>query len=477
MAALRSVVGDAGLLTEAADRAAFESDWRRLRSNPALCIVLPRSTAEVAAVMRLCADAGIAVVPQGGNTGLVAGAVPVADAPQIVLSLRRMAAIRTVDPDDDSLVVEAGATLVAVQEAAAKVDRLFPLSLASEGTAQIGGLVSTNAGGLQVLAYGSMRALVLGLEVVLPNGRVWNGLSTLRKDNTGLDLKHLFVGTEGTLGIVTAACLRLFPAIRRRATAFVGVVDVAAATALFRAAQARAAGALTMCEFVAGDAMRLVARRVADARPPFEAPAYVLLELSSPDPDAPLDRTLEALLEEALEAERAMDAVIAQSERERLQLLRLREEISEAELAEGGAVKHDIAVPLSRIAETVAAIEDLVAERFPGCRPNIFGHLGDGNLHVNVLPPEGRTVSDLGDLYGTITEAVEALAVARQGTFSAEHGVGQMRAASLARFKDPVDLDLMRTVKHALDPAGRLNPGKILRAEGTIPRDGASSGR
>ncbi|MFE0757429.1 FAD-binding oxidoreductase [Inquilinus sp. NPDC058860] len=451
-----------GVLDDPADLAGFVTDWRRLHSNPALCVVLPTSTAEVATAVRLCAEAGVAIVPQGGNTGMVAGAVPVAGIPQVILSLRRMTAVRAVDAVGDSITVEAGVTLRAVQEAAAAVGRLFPLSLAAEGTAQIGGAVSTNAGGLQVLAYGSMRSLVLGLEVVLADGRVWDGLRSLRKDNTGFDLKQLFIGSEGTLGIVTAACLRLFPAIVQRATALVAVPSVARAVDLFQAVRGRTGGALTMCEYVAGDAMRLVARQVADARPPFDAPAYVLIELSSPSDQDPISLTLEQVLGEALEAGTAQDAVIAQSERERARLLRLREEISDAELASGGAVKHDTTVPIALIPEMVAATEALVRDRFPGCRLNVFGHLGDGNLHINVMPPEGQKVAELGPLYRTITEAVEELAMARGGSFSAEHGIGQMRAASLLRFKGEVDLELMRTLKSSLDPKHILNPGKIL---------------
>jgi len=462
LARLRAALPGA-VLEDAADRAGFETDWRRLRSNPALCVVQPAGTADVATAVRLCAEAGVAVVPQGGNTGMAAGAVPVAGVPQVILSLRRMTAVRAVDPIGDSITVEAGVTLQAAQEAAAAVGRLFPLSLAAEGTAQVGGAISTNAGGLQVLAYGSMRSLVLGLEAVLPDGRVWNGLRSLRKDNTGYDLKQLFIGSEGTLGIITAASLRLFPAVVRRATALVAVPSVARAVDLFQMVRGRAGSDLTLCEYVSGGAMRLVARRLADAKPPFDAPAYVLVELSSPNDQDPIADILEQVLGKALETGVANDAVIAQSERDRSRLLRLREEISESELAAGGAVKHDISVPIALIPEMVAATEALVGERFPGCRLNVFGHLGDGNLHINVMPPEGRKVTELGpQLYQSITEAVEELAMARGGSFSAEHGIGQMRTASLRRFKGEVDMALMRTLKSAIDPKNILNPGKIL---------------
>lgn len=459
---LKEVLAPGAVLVSAPDREAFETDWRRLRSNPALCVLQPSSTAEVATCVRLCAEAGVAVVPQGGNTGLVAGGVPVAGAPQVILSLRRIKAIRAIDIVGDSVTVEAGATLASVQDAAVRAGRLFPLSLAAEGSAQIGGAIATNAGGLQVLAYGSMRALVLGLEVVLPDGRVWDGLRTLRKDNTGFDLKQIFIGSEGTLGIVTAASLRLFPKVSQRATALVAISCVSRALDLFLEARSSVGGALTLCEFIAGDAMRLVSQHVPDARPPFDAPAYVLLEMSSPNAEDSLSADMERLLEKALSTGVAQDAVIAQSERERSELLRLREEASEAELAAGGAVKHDIAVPIDLIPETVATVEEMVRTRFPGCRPNIFGHLGDGNLHVNIRPPEGRNVAELGSMYEKITLAVEEIAMHRRGSFSAEHGIGQMRIASLMRHKSDVDIALMSAVKHAIDPHNILNPGKIL---------------
>lgn len=462
VARLREVLSPGALLYNSSDRAAFETDWRRLRSNSALCVLQPSSTAEVASCLRLCAEAGVAVVPQGGNTGLVAGGVPVAGVPQVILSLRRMKAIRAMDTVGDSVTVEAGATLASVQEAAAEAGRLFPLSLAAEGSAQIGGAVATNAGGLQVLAYGSMRALVLGLEVVLPDGRVWDGLRTLRKDNTGFDLKQLFIGSEGTLGIITAASLKLLPKVSQRVTALVGVSCVGRALDLFQIARSRVGSALTLCEFIAGEAMQLVSRHVPDARPPFEASAYLLLEMSSPNAEDSLAAVMESLLEKALSIGVAQDAVIAQSGRERSQLLRLREEVSEAELAAGGAVKHDIAVPIDLIPETVAAIEDMVRTRFPDCRPNIFGHLGDGNLHVNIRPPEGCSVADIGPLYDAITLAVEDVAMERRGSFSAEHGIGQMRIASLRRHKGEVDIALMSALKRTIDPHNILNPGKVL---------------
>ena len=459
---LRERLSPSAVISAPEGRAPFETDWRRLRAVPALCVVQPASTAEVVAAVELCARAGVAMVPQGGNTSLVAGAVPVPGPPQVIVSLHRMSAITALDTVGDSIVVQAGATLQSVQEAAARAGRLFPLSLAAEGTAQIGGLVATNAGGIQVLAYGSMRALVLGLEVVLPDGRVWSGLRALRKDNTGFDLKQLFIGSEGTLGIVTAACLRLFPAVAERSTALVGVASIERALGLFQILREAAGPALTMCEFIDRDAMRLASAHVAGARLPFEAAAYVLVELSAQSAESAIAQVMERALAAALAHSIADDAVIAQSERERQSFLQLREAISDAELAEGGAVKHDISVPIAVIPEAVGAVRALVAREFPGCRLNIFGHLGDGNLHVNVRPPDGKRLADLGPLYRTITDSVETLAVERGGSFSAEHGIGQLRALGLRRHKPEVDIALMTALKQAVDPRNLMNPGKIL---------------
>jgi FAD/FMN-containing dehydrogenase len=460
--ALQAALPARAVLTEAADRAAYETDWRRLHSHPALCVVLPESAGQVATVVKLCGAAGVSVVPQGGNTGLVAGGVPVAGRKQVVLSLRRMNKIRDLDPVGDTITVEAGVTLQAVQEAAAAAERKFPVSLGAEGTAQIGGVISTNAGGLQVLSYGSMRAQVLGLEVVLPDGRVWNGLRRLRKDNTGFDLKQLFIGGEGTLGIITAAVLRLSPAVTARATALVGVASADAAVEVFLRLRKQAGSGLTMCEFIAAPAMALAIAHIPDGRLPFAATAYVLVEISAHSDNERARETLENTLEAALTDGAAADAVIAQSERERAGLIRIRETISEGELTEGGAIKHDIAVPIALIPETVRAIEALAAAQFPDCRLNIFGHIGDGNLHVNVRPPAGKTLRDLNNRKAAITAAVEKLAVARAGSFSAEHGIGQMRLAGMAVHKSAVELDLMRALKQALDPAQVLNPGKML---------------
>jgi FAD/FMN-containing dehydrogenase len=456
ISALREALNGKGVLDAPEDRSAYETDWRRLYRHPALCAVLPETAEQVAAVIKLCAAAGARIVPQGGNTGLVGGGVPVAGGGQVVLSLKRMSKIRALDPVGDTITVEAGVTLQAVQAAAAAAGKFFPVSIGAEGTAQIGGTISTNAGGVQVLSYGSMRAQVLGLEVVLADGRIWDALRVLKKDNTGLDLKNLFIGAEGTLGVITAACLRLYPAVTARDTALVGVPDIAAALELFQALRAQAGAALTLCEFISGPVMALAARYTPAGRAPFAAPAYVLAEVSGEH------IRLEGVLAAALESGVAVDAVIAQSEAERLKLRALREAVPESEIREGGAIKHDVSVPLGLIPEMAARVEALAADKYPGCPLRIFGHMGDGNLHINFFPPAGQKLAALDDRKAAMTLDVENLAMALGGSFSAEHGIGQNRLAGMAAHKSSVELDLMRAVKRALDPAGLFNPGKVI---------------
>jgi FAD/FMN-containing dehydrogenase len=462
LAALQAVLPAKAILTAPEDKAAFETDWRHIHSHAALCAALPDSTEQVAAVLKLCAEAGIGVVPQGGNTGLVAGAVPVAGGRQIVLSLKRMRKIRDFDSIGNTMTAEAGLTLREVQIEAAANAKLFPVSFGAEGTAQIGGIISTNAGGLQVLSYGSTRAQVLGLEVVLPDGRIWNGLRRLRKDNTGFDLKQIFIGGEGMLGIITAACLKLRPEVKTRATALAGIASLDDAVTLFQLLYAQAGEALTMCEFTSGPAMALSLAHLPNVQPPFSAFSYVLIEFSAHNAQQDVAGLLEQTLSIALEKACVTDVIIAQNERERDALIRTREGIAEGELTEGGAVKHDIAVPIGLIPETIRAVEALIAEKFPDCRLNVFGHIGDGNLHVNVRPPAGKTLQDLNERKTAITGAVERIAVERNGSFSAEHGIGQMRIAGMAAHKSPIELEMMRRLKQAFDPANILNPGKML---------------
>jgi FAD/FMN-containing dehydrogenase len=439
------------VVRDADAKAGYETDWRGLYSYTAEAVVLPETVEQVAAIVRFCAAGRFAVVPQGGRTGLVAGGVPRAGGGQVLISLKRLTRIRALDTVGDTITVEAGVTLQGVQQAAAAAGRLFPVSLGAEGTAQIGGVISTNAGGIQVLRYGSMRAQVLGLEVVLADGTLWDGLRALRKDNTGYDMKQMFIGAEGTLGIITAATLRLSPAVTRRQTALIGVADLAGGVALFQTLRAQAQAGLSMAEFMIADAFALGVAHVPGARAPFAAPAYVLAEWGGEDL---------APLEAALDAGLATDAVVAQSERERADFLRIRESVSDAELATGGAVKHDIGVPIGELAATLSEIEALVAARFAPNRLNVYGHMGDGNLHVNLRPGPGLTLAELDK--AAISEAVEAIAVRHNGTFSAEHGIGQMKLAGMAAHKNPVELAMMRAVKDALDPGGIMNPGKVL---------------
>jgi FAD/FMN-containing dehydrogenase len=428
--ALKAVLGESGVLTAPADRALYERDWRGLSAHPALAVALPKNVEQVSDLVRLCAAHGIKIVPQGGNTGLVAGGVPVAAVPQLIVSLSRLTRIRA--QDADTITVEAGATLAAVQEAAASAGRYFGVSFGAEGSATIGGAISTNAGGMRVLAYGPMRAQVLGLEVVLADGRIWNGLSALGKDNTGYDLKQLFIGAEGTLGLITAATLRLHPTPRPATTVLAGVDSPEHALQIFAAL----GPGVTLCEYMRGDSLPL-----SGAKLPFAAPDYLLIETSG---------DLDALT----------DGVIAQSEAQRLEFISWREAISEGELRAGGAVKHDISVPLARIPAMVHATEALVAAKYPGARPNIFGHLGDGNLHINIRPAPGQTLADLPKV--AITAGIESLAASLGGSFSAEHGIGQFRLGSMVAHKSQLELDLMRRIRQALDPEQIFNPGKTI---------------
>ena len=463
LADMRALVGEAGWVADPDAVAAHCLDWRRRWSGPALAVVKPASTAEVAGVVAACAAARIPIVPQAGNTSLVGGAVPRAGEPSVVLSVSRLRRIRRVDPLDSSMTVEAGCVLAEVQRAAAAVDRLFPLALGAEGTAEIGGLLSTNAGGVHVLRYGTVRQLALGLEVVLADGRVWDGLRALRKDNTGYDLKQLFVGAEGTLGVVTAAVLQLFPRPRDRRVAWVGVPAPHAALALLGHARDGLGDALVACELVSRFALELVLAHVPGVADPLAAPCpwYVLLEAVSPAADGRLAAELERLLAAAARAGLVQDGTVAASAGQSAALWRLRESVPEAELRQGPSLKHDVAVPVQRVPEMLEQGTPLLEAAWPGARVVAFGHLGDGNLHLNLscrgadpaafLAAETRCNAVVYDL-------VERLG----GTISAEHGVGQLKRAELAARRSAVELDLMRAVKRALDPAGIMNPGKVL---------------
>ena len=463
-ARLRAIVGAANVLDGDTDMAPFLSDWRGRYHGRARAVVRPRDTAEVAAVVAACAQAGVAMVPQGGNTGLCGGATPLADGAAVVISLARLDRVRALDPDNDTLTVEAGCTLAAVQEAAQAAGRLFPLSLASEGSCLIGGNLSTNAGGVQVLRYGNTRDLVLGLEVVLPDGRVWDGLRGLRKDNTGYDLKQLFIGAEGTLGIVTAAVLKLFPAIRTRATAWVAVADPRAAVRLLGLLRAACGDRVSAFEIVGRTALGLVLRHIPGARDPLAgAPAWtVLVELSDPAVDAPLEAQLEAVLGEAVAQGLASDAVVAASVAQARALWALREDISEAQRIEGVSIKHDVSVPVSRIPEFLERAGAALAARWPDIRVVAFGHIGDGNLHYNlskaVADDNATFIARTAEVNGIVHDLVCELG----GSISAEHGLGQLKREEVLRYKPALEMELMRRVKQAFDPAGLMNPGKVL---------------
>lgn len=465
LARLRSAVGDDHVLTEPTDVAAYVVDWTGTHRGRALAVVRPRSTAEVSEVVRACAEARTPLVPQGGNTGLVGGGVPDGSGTAVVLSLGRMRTVRDVDPVAGTITVDAGVVLADVQAAAAAADRLFPMSLGSEGSCTIGGNLATNAGGTAVLRYGMTRELVLGLEVVLPDGRVWDGLRGLRKDNTGYDLTQLFVGSEGTLGVITGAVLRLFPATPRHATAWVAVPSVAAAVSLLGTAQHHAGVHLSTFEIANRQAIDLVLAHLPGAVDPLASASdwYVLVELAGSASDEGLDATLEGLLAEAVEAGHATDAAIAGSPAQRSALWSLREGISEVQKVEGATLKHDVTLPVADLARWTDAMGPVLQEVLPGVRPVTYGHVGDGNLHYNLNAPVGRD-DDLRAAAGDLTAAIHDAVAAAHGSISAEHGLGRSKAASAAAYKSDVEVDLMRALKRALDPDGLMNPGVLLAA-------------
>ena len=458
IARLAGIVGAAQVLTDPADMAPFVTDWRGRYRGAAQCVVRPGSTVEVAAVVKACADAGVPVVPQGGNTSLCGAATPDAAGRAVVISLGRLNRIVALDPQNSTISVEAGCTLAAVQEAARAADRLFPLALASEGSCQIGGNLSTNAGGVQVLRYGNMRELTLGLEVVLANGEIWDGLRGLRKDNTGYDLKHLFIGAEGTLGIITGAVLKLFPLPKKQATCWLNVATPAAAVDLLNSAKAAFDAQLTAFELVSETALGLVLKNIPDtARPSAASPWYVLAEFSDADPAA-----VEVWLADRLAAGEVGDGVMAQSETQAKKLWALRESISEAQKIEGISIKHDVAVPVSRIPEFLAMADATLEKAFPGVRVVAFGHVGDGNLHYNLSQPDAKKNESFIAAQAEVNRLVHDTIDTLNGSISAEHGIGQLKREEILRYKNPVEMALMRSLKQALDPRGLMNPGKVL---------------
>lgn len=461
IARLVDALGPAGVITEPADAAPYTQDWRGRWKGSTPVVARPASSAEAAATVAICAEEGFAITPQGGNSGLVNGGVPYGE---VLVSLRRMRRVREIDPANDAMTLEAGVTLVEAQEAAASAGRLFPLSLGAEGVATIGGLVSTNAGGVAVLRYGMMRELVLGLEVVLPDGRIWSGLRGLRKDNTGYDLKQLFIGAEGTLGIVTAATLKLFPRPASVGTAWAATHSPAAAVELLELARERTGGAVTGFELIPRVAVDLVVEHLPGARDPMPSPAEwrVLIEASSPKADG-VREMLEDVLADAIGRELVSDAVIASSEAQAAAMWRVRENIAVAERASGKARKHDVSTPVSRLPELVERAGAAVERMAPGARIIAFGHVGDGNLHYNVVAPPGVDAEDfVGEAGEKVTQAVHDVVMALGGSISAEHGVGRLKRAELALRKSTVEMDLMRAVKQAIDPDNRMNPGRVV---------------
>ncbi len=461
---IRAIVGSTGLITAPQEVAPYASDWRKRYVGRPAAVVKPASTAEVAAVVRACADSRTAIVPQGGNTGLCGAATPDASGTQIILNLSRVNRVREVDARNNTMTAEAGCVLANLQKAAEEAGRLFPLSLAAEGSCEIGGNLSTNAGGTAVLRYGNARELVLGLEVVLPSGEVWDGLRGLRKDNTGYDLKQLFIGAEGTLGVITAAVLKLFPLPKSHATAVVALQSPEKALALLERVLGACGERLTGFELFSDFCLSLVLRHFRDTTAPFPRrfPHYVLMEFSDTQPGEGVRALAEGVLEAALVEKNILDAVVAQSETQARAFWKLREFISEAQAHEGPNIKHDVSIPISRIADFISATDQELARAHAGVRLVTFGHLGDGNLHYNVSAPEGVAP----DAFVKNTAAINRLVhdgVARfGGSISAEHGLGQLKREEIRRYKSPLELELMRKLKRALDPDGIMNPGKVL---------------
>jgi FAD/FMN-containing dehydrogenase len=453
---LKSVLGEGGWSDDPERLAPHLVEWRDRWTGHTPLMALPKTTAEVSAVVGICAEAGVAITPQGGNTGLVGGQIPDGE---ILLSLTRMRAVRDLDPFDDVIVAEAGVTLAAVHEAALAADRRFPLSVASEGSATIGGLVSTNAGGTAVLRYGTMRDQVLGLEAVLPNGLIWNGLKRLRKDNTGYDLKQLLIGAEGTLGVVTAASLKLQPVLPSRAVAIVGLKTPKDAIRLLARGKAETGGALEAFELMSRAGMALVIKNIPNQRDPLAEPYpwYVLIETASGEPGA-AESAMERLLSGALEADLIQDAVVAQTEGQAKTLWALRENQSSAQKPEGAAWKHDVSVPVSRIADFIDTATAAIARFDPAARVVAFGHVGDGNVHYDVLAGPGADQAAHKAARDAAADLVHGIVMDMGGSISAEHGLGTMKTVEALQYKSIVEVAALRAVRQALDPGRIMNP-------------------
>jgi FAD/FMN-containing dehydrogenase len=460
LARLTAVVGERHAIRDPGEMIAYMTEWREIWTGKSPLVLRPDSAEEVSQILAIADATETAIVPQSGNTGLVGGQIPFETGDEVLLSLDRMTRIRTVDPVNNSITVEAGVTLKAVQDAAENAERFFPLSLESEGSCRIGGNLSTNAGGLGVLAFGNTRDLCLGLEVVLADGRIWNGLKSLRKDNTGYDLKNLFIGAEGTLGIITAAVLKLFPHPSTRATAFVALPSVKAALDLLNLARQRSSNRVTAIELFPRNGFEFTLKHF-QVRDPFAevAPWYVLIELSG---SGDLDGLMTEILGEAAEEGIVRDATIAQSEAQRKDLWFIRQAIVEVQKREGGSIKHDISVPISEIPVFVERALVAIEKFMPGARPMPFGHIGDGNLHFNVSQPVGMDKHAFLDQWQAMNDVVFDVVLKHGGSISAEHGIGRLKRDLMTKIKSPVELQMMHGVKTLFDPKGILNPNKVL---------------
>ena len=465
LSTLRSIVGDIGFITDPAVAAHLLNDERGLYTGRAAAIIKPHTTDELASAVRVCFEAGIGMVPQGGNTGYCGGATPDESGTQVLFNLSRMDRILNVDPHGFTMTAQAGVVLAAAQQAAAEHQLLLPLSMGSEGSCQLGGNVSTNAGGLAVLRYGTARELVSGLEVVLPDGRVWRDLKGLRKDNTGYDLKQLFMGAEGSLGIISTVVLRLHPLPRTRATAWLSIGDIGDAVTVLASLRNQLGDCITSFEYMSREALALVLQSIPGTRNPIATVNghFALVELAAFDDGVALNANFEQALLNAIASTGLSDAVVAQSEQQRLEFWQLRERIPAAEKQFGGSVKHDVSVPISQLCSYTNDAVRAMEIRFPKCRLSIYGHVGDGNVHFNVLAPEHEQA----DAYRrknaeAISGLIHGLAMACNGSFSAEHGIGKLKREVLADLGDPVGLELMRQIKATLDPKGLMNPGKVL---------------
>ncbi len=459
---LSKLVGAANVITDPAALQPYLHEQRGQFESRCLAVVRPANTQQVSSVLAFCNQQRIPVVPQGGNTGLCGGAVASENA--IILSLSRLDTIRHIDPTNYSITAEAGVILQTLQETAASHQRLFPLSLGAEGSCQIGGNLSTNAGGINVLRYGNARDLTLGLEVVLANGDVWDGLTSLRKDNTGYDLKQLFIGSEGTLGIITAASLKLFPQPAEAVTALVAVPDLDAVIELFSELRQASSDRISTFELIPHIAIEFCTRHFPDISAPFESlhPWYVLVVLHSNVTDPNLQNALESGLAKQFEQQRVNDAIVASSDTQAAQLLSLREKLVEAQKFEGGSIKHDVSIPISKIPDFIQRASNVVEQTIPGARPYPFGHIGDGNIHYNVSQPLGMNTVEYLSLWNRLNHAIHDLVASLNGSFSAEHGVGLLKTSEMTEYKSPVALDLMQHLKNSLDPNGILNPGKVV---------------